>query len=190
MSWTRPITLVVALLGATRRRWFILGALMLGAAVGGGYAFAQATAATTDVINACEAGANGALRVSDTCRTNEVPTSWNQIDPPGPPGPPGSVRAWAFISSSGNVLYGKNVSGVHDFTQGTYCVILAPSIDPGQTAPVVSVAGGSSEGPRVATVVPAGCTAAGTVGDQVQIWQFPTTGEAVGAPAFFSIVIP
>src|SRR5258708_37920624 len=61
------------------------GVVALGAAAG----LAQSLLASpAGVISAC-VGSNGALRVSDSCKSNETALQWNQVGPIGPPGAQG-----------------------------------------------------------------------------------------------------
>ena len=78
-----------------------------------------------------------------------------------------------------------NVTRIDDLTNGLYCVLLDPSIDPRDTAPVVTPAAGTGYGALMATVVPAGCITT-RLGIQVQIWNAGGAGVAGG----FDLVVP
>lgn len=77
-----------------RTRWFLVGAVV-GAALVGGVAFA-AIPGSDGVIHGCYQKNVGNLRVidpsaGDQCRPSEVPIDWSQTGPAGPQGPKGDT---------------------------------------------------------------------------------------------------
>jgi hypothetical protein len=73
---------------------------------------------------------------------------------PGLDGEPGSARAWATISSTGNVKGGVGVVRAERFSTGVYCIYLSSDIDPSSVAALVTAAG--TDGLLVGTR-PGGC---------------------------------
>jgi hypothetical protein len=67
----------------------VLGLVSVVAAAAAGAAYAVGAIGGGATINACAGKENGALRVDDSCRHNEVALSWNTQGPAGPAGPQG-----------------------------------------------------------------------------------------------------
>ena len=119
--------------------WLVLAAVAL-AAVGGAAFGAIPTG--DDEITGCYKAAGGDLRVIDaeadqTCRSNEVPLSWNRTGPPGPPGgsfsftngysehvavPPGQFRFVNAICPSGTTVIGGGYA-----TENVSTALLVPT---------------------------------------------------------------
>ena len=117
-----------------RRSWrLVIIAAALFAAVGG-IAYATNAVSTqplaTNVIQGCENGGNGNLRVvannQTDCHANETPISWNLVGPQGPQGPQGprgaigpAGPAGATGSAGANGTNGTNGTDGTDGTNGT-----------------------------------------------------------------------
>jgi hypothetical protein len=76
-------------LAPLRRRMLVLALVSLVAAAAATAAYAVGAIGGGTTINACAGKENGALRVDDSCRHNEVALTWNTQGPQGPAGPQG-----------------------------------------------------------------------------------------------------
>ncbi len=89
----------------------------------------------------------GTLRVIDTekgesCLSNEIALSWNQIGPPGPTGPPGppGITLWASVAADGTLLGGTATAAKRiGLGQGQYDVTFGQDVS--NCAPVASAEG-------------------------------------------------
>ncbi|MGA2929794.1 MAG: hypothetical protein ABSG43_28170 [Solirubrobacteraceae bacterium] len=117
-------------------------ALFLATGAGGGYALA---AANPDPITVCVDKGSGVLhldRHGRRCKRTQTRVSWNQAGSPGPPGPTGApaVRAWATVTSAGQVVGGEGLSVQHVSTGRYLITVTLPGCGAGaDSAPVVSI---------------------------------------------------
>jgi hypothetical protein len=137
---------------------YLLLAVVIALAVGGGYALAASKVKT---ITACSDKKTGLLHLKPhggKCKRGQTRVTWNQRGPQGlqgvagaqgPAGAPGApgVSIWGNVTNDGSLAAGEGLSVQHLATAGTYQVtITAPACAHGSNAPVITVSGGPAAG--------------------------------------------
>lgn len=101
----------------------------------------------------------------------------------GQAGAAGSARAWAKVSSSGEIEQGVGFASVEQFSTGVYCAHLESSFVRGKYTALATVHGGSGDRLSISDY-PGGCGSGPTI--QVNIWEGSTTLTNAG----FSLLVP
>jgi hypothetical protein len=120
-------------------------AVVAAAAAGASYATARLLNVSTTVIQACQNGGDGLLRVvadnQSGCHANETAVSWNVQGPKGdqgPPGPPGPAGAVATLQSlAGTSCRSHGVTGTLDLFEpaGLIATLQAVCLTPDASEP-------------------------------------------------------
>lgn len=164
---------------------YLLLAMAIVLAVGGGYALAASKVKT---ITVCADKQTGVLHLKThgKCKRGQTRVTWNQRGPQGPQGVAGAqgpagqpgapaVTVWGNVTNDGSLASGQGISVQH-VSAGTYQVtITAPACAHASNAPVITVSDGppGGQGP-----VPFPVAWYGSTGLNQQFMVF--TGDVVG----------
>jgi hypothetical protein len=165
---------------------YLLLAMAIVLAVGGGYALAASKVKT---ITVCADKKTGVLHLKThgKCKRGQTRVTWNQRGPQGPQGVAGAqgpagqpgapaINAWANVANDGSVVFGRGIAVQH-VGAGTYQVtITAPACAQGSNAPTVSVSDSSGPAGGAAGAFPVAWYGSTSLNQQFMVF----TGDVVG----------